>query len=167
MGGLEDRRLFHAQRRQLVDVEEAAIVDVVGRHAPRREAKDLRREQFVQRIEARRIARATVELLHLLFDATYDLGRASAKAGETLRVQRRKALPFRDARRRRLGRLRQHPESHGEAVELVGQRRFRFSKARAQALLGRREDARIRLRVERKAITSVTYAELALGGVEG
>src|SRR2546429_5062808 len=99
MSGLEDRRLFHAQRGQLVDVEEAAIVDVVGRHAPRREAKDLRREQLVQRIEARRITGATVELLHFLFDATYDLGRTSAKAGETLRVQWHVALPFRDARR--------------------------------------------------------------------
>src|SRR5690606_34464009 len=45
---LENLGIFHAQRRQFVDVEKAAIVDLVGCNTPVREAIRLRLEQLVQ-----------------------------------------------------------------------------------------------------------------------
>ena len=54
----EDRRVLHAHRRQLGDVEEAAVVDLLGRHAPERQPVRLLVEQRVQPIEARALARA-------------------------------------------------------------------------------------------------------------
>ena len=45
---LEDRRILHAQRRELVDVEEAPVVDLLGRDAPVREAVRLLVEQPVE-----------------------------------------------------------------------------------------------------------------------
>ena len=45
---VEHRRVFHAQRRQLVDVEEPAVVDLLGGHPPVREAIRLRVEQRVE-----------------------------------------------------------------------------------------------------------------------
>ena len=37
MHGLEDRRVFHAQGGELVDVEEASIIDFLGGDTPVRE----------------------------------------------------------------------------------------------------------------------------------
>ena len=54
---VEDLRIFGAQRGELVDVEEAAVVDVVRRDAPVGEAERLAFEQRVQRVEAGGIAR--------------------------------------------------------------------------------------------------------------
>ena len=49
---VEDLRPFHAQGGQLVDVEEAAIVDLVGGDAPERQAIGLGVEQLVEQVEA-------------------------------------------------------------------------------------------------------------------
>ncbi len=54
---VEDRRIFHAQRGELVDVEEAPVVDFLGRDAPVRKAVRLLVQQPVERIEAARLVR--------------------------------------------------------------------------------------------------------------
>ncbi len=53
MRRLEHRVVLHAERGEVVHVEEAAIVDVVGGHAPVSEPIALPLEQVVQRVEAR------------------------------------------------------------------------------------------------------------------
>ena len=53
---VEHRRVFHAQRRELVDVEEAPVVDLLRRDAPVREPVRLLVEQPIERIEAARLA---------------------------------------------------------------------------------------------------------------
>ena len=58
---VEHARLVHAQRREVVDVEEAPVVDLVDRYAPVRQSIRLRVEQRVESIEAARIARRAVE----------------------------------------------------------------------------------------------------------
>ena len=58
---LEHRRIFHAQRRELVDVEEAAVVDLFGRDAPVREPVRLGVEQRIETIERSRLAGDAVE----------------------------------------------------------------------------------------------------------
>ena len=55
--GGEDLRLLHAQGGQFVDVEEAAVVDLVGGDPPVRQAIGLLVEQVVEQVEAVRVAR--------------------------------------------------------------------------------------------------------------
>ena len=61
MGGLEDVLALHAQGGQVVDVEEPAVVDLVGGHPPVGQAVALVLEQVVQQVEAPRVARLAVE----------------------------------------------------------------------------------------------------------
>jgi hypothetical protein len=53
--GREHLGSLHAQARERVDVEEAAVVDVVAGHAPVGQPIGLRGDQLRQRIEARGI----------------------------------------------------------------------------------------------------------------
>ena len=59
--GLEDLLALHAQGGQVVDVEEAAVVDLVGRDPPVGQAIALMLEQVVQQVEAVRVAGLAVE----------------------------------------------------------------------------------------------------------
>ena len=58
---LEDRRVLRADRRQLVDVEEAPVVDLFAGDAPVRQPVGLDGEQVVERVEAVRLAFDAVE----------------------------------------------------------------------------------------------------------
>ncbi len=64
---LEDRRIFHSQARQLIDIEEAAIVDFLHRRPPVREPIDLRLQQPVQQVEGGLGTEVTVEELKVGF----------------------------------------------------------------------------------------------------
>ena len=50
---LEHLRVLDAKAREIVDVEEPAVIDLVRRRPPVRQAVRLRLEQDVQRVEAR------------------------------------------------------------------------------------------------------------------
>ena len=65
---LEDLRILHAQRRQIVDIKKAPIVDFVRCDPPVREPVGLRIEQHMQRVEARTVARDAVQALQLVLD---------------------------------------------------------------------------------------------------
>ena len=58
MRRLENVLALHVQRRQIVDVEKAAVIDLVRSHPPVRQAVALLLEQFVEEIEASRDRRA-------------------------------------------------------------------------------------------------------------
>src|SRR5690606_15984873 len=64
MNRREDIGIFDADRCQRVDVEEAPVVDLVGRRAPGREPIRLRLEQVVQLVEARRVTGRAVDPRH-------------------------------------------------------------------------------------------------------
>ena len=81
MGRLEHPQVFDAQSRQLVDVEEAPVVDLVRRHAPIGEPIGLRGEERVQASEVG-LARVCVEQRHGRRDAVGDLVAFRAGAGE-------------------------------------------------------------------------------------
>ena len=57
VGGGEDRLVLHAQTREIADVEEPAIVDLVGRDPPIGRTIGLPLQQVVEAREALRIAR--------------------------------------------------------------------------------------------------------------
>ena len=81
---VEHRRIFHAQRRELVHVEEAPVVDFLGRDAPVREPVRLLVEQRVERVEAARLSGNAVEA----HDARASI---SARSGGARVGQRRQA----------------------------------------------------------------------------
>jgi len=65
---LEHRRHFHPDRRQLVDVEEAPIVDFLSGYPPVRKAIGLVVEQRVEGVEAARIPRNAIQAPDDTFD---------------------------------------------------------------------------------------------------
>ena len=74
VGRLEDRRLLHADRRQIVDVEEAPVVDLVPGGLPERQAVRLPRQQLVQPVETPGIALHAVVAAHVVFHERLHLG---------------------------------------------------------------------------------------------
>ena len=65
---LEDRGVFHPDRGQLVDVEEAPVVDLLAGHPPVRRAVGLVRQQRVELVHARRVAGLSVEDADVVLD---------------------------------------------------------------------------------------------------
>src|SRR5579864_4451484 len=61
VGLREDQRIFHAQADQIIDIEEAAIVDLLSRHAPEGQPVHLRLQQAVQSVEALAVARRSIQ----------------------------------------------------------------------------------------------------------
>ncbi len=97
--GVEDFLPLHAQRRQLVDVEKAAVVDLVGGHAPERQAVGLGVEQPVQQVEARGVALLAVEQGNVPLDKFADRPALRGQGGEAPFDDLLLALPLDDLRR--------------------------------------------------------------------
>ena len=65
---LEHAWQFQPNRGELVDVEEAPVVDFLRSHAPVTQTINLRVEQSVEGIEAARVANAAFHVAHRLID---------------------------------------------------------------------------------------------------
>ena len=63
---VEDFRQFHPDRGEIVDVEEAPVIDFLRRDAPESEPIGLIVQQLVERVETARVARRAVDLLSAL-----------------------------------------------------------------------------------------------------
>ncbi len=72
VGGLEDLRQFHADGGQRVDVEKAAVVDLLRRHAPIAQAVGLRVDERVERVEGTRVARRALDAFERVGDGGGD-----------------------------------------------------------------------------------------------
>src|SRR5438105_15312966 len=72
---VENLRQFHPDRRQIVYVKEAAIINFLRGHAPKGEPVRLRIQKFIQFIEAAGIAWPTIDLSERLFDGLLHLRR--------------------------------------------------------------------------------------------
>src|SRR5690606_29968578 len=59
----EDRARLDADRRQTVDVEEAAIVDLVGCHAPEAQAIALFAQKLLEAVKRARLSNRAVEII--------------------------------------------------------------------------------------------------------
>ena len=99
MAFLEDLRILHADRGQLVDVEEAAVVDFVGRGLPVHQPIDLPIEEVVEAVVAARILRRAVEIAHVSGDVGGDPGGAAHEAAKPVLDDLLFPLPFRHPRR--------------------------------------------------------------------
>ena len=117
---LEDERIFHAQRGELVDVEEAAVVDLFGGDAPVREAVRLQVQQPVERVEAARLPGAAVQPADAALDQIAD---AAAGGGERREAPLDDLLLARAHRHRRgitIAARRQVAAGGEDALQLVG-----------------------------------------------
>jgi hypothetical protein len=75
---VEHGRVFHAQRRQLVHVEEPPVIDLLGCDTPVGEPVRLLVEQLVEAIEGSRLVRRAIEGDDARVDQRRDRG---ARAG--------------------------------------------------------------------------------------
>ena len=80
--GFEDRRVFHPQGRELVDIEEAPIIDFLGRDTPVGEPIGLLIEQSIEIVEAARLASHAVEVRDARIDQRADAGAGGGQRGE-------------------------------------------------------------------------------------
>ena len=72
----EDRRVFHANGRQFVDVEKTAIIDLVGGRLPVRKPIDLGVEQFIEVVVTVWIVDRAAQFPHVAVDELGDCRRA-------------------------------------------------------------------------------------------
>ena len=73
MGRIKNSRVLHAQRDEIVDIEESPIVDLLGGDFPKGQAIMLLRQQPVQLVEAFGIARAAIEARNVFIEKLLDL----------------------------------------------------------------------------------------------
>jgi hypothetical protein len=115
MGGGKHPWVLHAQAREIVDVEEPAVVDLIERRPPVRQTIRLQFEQTVQPIEALGRARLPVDLGHRAVDVVSHLARAVRERGQALPRHFLGALPFEDRRLVGFG-IGRHGGQRGEDV---------------------------------------------------
>ena len=161
---LEHVGVFHPHRGEGVDVEEAAVVDLLRRDAPMRQAVSLRVEQLVEQIEAARLLLGPVEDPDVLLQVPADrlasgeqrrypplhdflLPPALLAAGGILLVAR--------------GHVLEHEE---DALQLV--HRLALAQRPLQFLDAVGEDLRIGARVEREEMVVVPDPERPLVELE-
>ena len=77
---LEDVLALHGQRGQVVDVEESAVVDLVGAHPPVRKSVALMLEQVIHELETRGVAGFAAENGHFPVDPVADRLALAARA---------------------------------------------------------------------------------------
>ena len=68
----ENRRVFHSDGAQVVDIEKPPVIDLLRRHRPVREPVHLPAQEFVQQVEAPRVPSDTVEDPDILIDECPD-----------------------------------------------------------------------------------------------
>jgi hypothetical protein len=119
--GFEDGRHFHPERDKLVDVEEAAVVDLVGGRPPVSQTIGLVLEQVVQHVEACRMPWLTVRLAKAFVSMTADPWRLGNEPTQALPRHFLFPLSLRNSIRFSLGVQRQVMEL-GQDAEVLAER---------------------------------------------
>src|SRR5882724_2597706 len=82
MRRFENFLVFHADAGEIVGVEKAAVVDVVGSDPPVGQAESLRLDELMQLFEAGRIGGRSICRSHCIRDTSNDLGSARTQLRE-------------------------------------------------------------------------------------
>ena len=104
---VEHPRVFHSERREVIHIKEAAVVNFLRGDPPKCQPVRLRVEQLIERVEAARIARFAVDPRQCLFDRLLHLRRFRASALQTSLDDFLFTDALRDALRIGFGALRQ------------------------------------------------------------
>jgi hypothetical protein len=82
MGGIEDYLILHANAGEVVGIEKAAVVDVVGGYPPIGEAEGLRLDKFVKFFEACGIGGVAIDQVDCSTNEGGDLGRSGTELSQ-------------------------------------------------------------------------------------
>src|SRR3984957_10104786 len=147
---LEYGLVLHAQGSEIIDVEEAPIVDLIGGDAPGCEPEGLLLEEFVQPIRTCRRGGIATQASDGRIDGLRDEGLRGAHRRQTALVDLLIAVAFGDLVARMAVPLGQMTETGNQAFEFGA----RLARQRVRGHERERgfENARIALRVERKAV---------------
>src|ERR1700751_575046 len=94
MGLVENILLDLTQCGEIIDIEEAAVVNVVRSHAPERQSICLSLNQLMQLIKGVGVARLTIELRDRPLNEVTDRGGSFAKSEKPMLVNLFVARPF-------------------------------------------------------------------------
>ena len=162
---LKTCRILHAQGRELVDIEEPAVVDRFGRYSPVREAVRLRLEQIVQAAPLRRHVALLVDRRHARLDIAADLDVRAREARKPRAVQALVAHALRASLVREVVARRQITECRQQTLE--GQQPFVAGGYSAfERIEVGLEDSRVIRRVDGAAMLEVRDGERPEGAVE-
>ena len=107
MNSVEDLGKLNPDRRQIINIKEAAVINFLRGDPPKRQPVRLRVKQLIERIEAARIARFAVDPRQCLFDRLLHLRRFRASTLQTSLDDFLFTDALRDALRIGFGALRQ------------------------------------------------------------
>ena len=161
---LEHGLILHAQRRKIIDVKEAPVVDLVRGDAPGGEAIGLRIEQLVQRVRACRAVAFDVKCSDGCIDGLRDTLIGSAHRRQAALVHFLIAISRGRRFRRRLVSRGQMAEACDQALKLGA--RLGRQRIRCQTLQRGLENARIGARIERQAVFVIIDGEGAALALE-
>ena len=82
MGVLKDLFVLDLERDQLVDIEEPSIIELLRRNLPERKAIVLLRQQAVEKVEAFRVARYSIERRQIDVEMLFDFRRSGIEFPE-------------------------------------------------------------------------------------
>ena len=80
---VEDLFVLGAKRSEIVDIEEATVIDVIGGNAPLGEAIRLGLDEFMQSVETTGIIGSAVNCCYVLSDEFLYVVRSRAQSGQT------------------------------------------------------------------------------------
>ncbi len=152
MCGGEHRLVLHAQRGQVVDIEEPPIVDIVRRHPPIREPKRLIFQQLVQGIETHRLRGIPAQAAYGRLDGGGDSAVGNAQGREACLAGLLVAMALGALFRSRLESVRELRERAPEDLQI------RVGDVREGAI----QNARISARVQRKTMLVIEHDERAV-----
>ena len=154
---IEHRLVLDAQRRELVHVEEASIVDLVRCDAPVRESVRLRFQQGMQGVERFRLSWHAVQRVHGGFDRLHERRRVRGELREAALVNFLVAIALGAPLRTGLIPRRKIAECREEARELLPHRfRDRVPVTRRR---DRIQDRGVLARVGRKPVLVIPEVE--------
>ena len=165
MGGIEYCWLFDTHAREVIDIEEAAVVDLVGGNAPVRKPIALKLDQIVQLVETDGISSAAVEFGQIVGDVTDDVGTAFAHDGKIAFVHVLVALALGHGRRRSICTRRQTRKCGKQSLQFH-KLHVAFAQNVGKPFTLVSDDGRIGRRVDRQAVLMVKDAELATHSVK-
>jgi hypothetical protein len=154
--GVEYGLVLHAQRRQVVDIEEATVVDVVGCNPPVGQPEGLRLEQLMQRIEAHGIAGSARQAADRLVERGGHPGVRGGELGQRPLVRFLVAIALGNLLRGGAAPVRQRAEQAAQLLQL------RIALQRQHGI----EDARVGARIERQAMFVIMDREGAERALE-
>src|SRR5438093_62647 len=161
MGFVEDRRIFHADGDEIVDVEKTAVIDLFRGDTPVRQAVGLIIEEIVEKVEASRLAFRPVKTLDILLDEFRDGGAVSHDRRQPLLDDFIFAVTLKHALGTAFIRARQMSQGGNDALQFHDMGVMSASKL-YQVIQSVRQDPQIGSRCDRQGVIVIPHCKGAV-----